>query len=513
MKKAVYGTIYTMDRDHPYAEAMIIEDGLIQYVGSRKGAKALEPQEENDFSEKTILPGFIDTHVHVIPSGLFMDSVDLSAVKNIPEIIEKLRERAEETPEGEWVIGAFFQDKLIEEKRFPNRYELDQATDKHPIFICHNDVHPFSFNSMAVELLSLDPSEEGIVTDENGVMNGLVVDPACMPMQQRIVGQFSDEAILKGCMMVDAYAVSNGVTTVFGKDTLRVLKLREKHKDLFKAEFVPMWMAKDSQDWDGFEELLADEELKDKTCVCIFSDGAFDGYSAAMIEPYEGRPTEFGLLLNTDEEFYDFVRAARDHDLQFSTHAIGDHAIEQVLRVYEKVLKDAPKEDHRFRIEHFELPIKQSIKKAAKLGVALGMQPLLIEICEGMDLSGYKGFIGEKRSGQCSPYRSILDEGLLVGGGTDFPVTPMTPLHGARICMTQPTEEERITLMECLEMNTANAAKLGFLEDRKGVIKPGLEADYIVLDKNPFVVSPEELSGIIVEQTYCKGEMVFCRDE
>lgn len=507
----VYGTIYTMNRHKPCVEAMVVDDcGKILFAGSRFEADAGWSGEVLDFGNKTIMPGFIDTHVHVLPSGLFMRGVDLSGAKNIAEIQKLIRERVENTPKGEWILGAFFQDKLIEEKRFPDRYELDEAAPDNPVFICHNDVHPFSFNSAALELLQLDPSEEGICTDEEGVLNGLVVDPACMPMYEHIYSFFSDEMLIEGCKTLDDYAVENGVTTVFGKDILRVLKLREKYADEFKAEFIPMWMSNGSNDWEGFNELIADEELKKKTCVCTFADGAFDGYSASVIEPYEGRPTEFGMLLNTDEELYKFAKAARDNDMQFSVHAIGDHAIEQVIDVYERVLEEAPKKDHRFRIEHFEQPAKASIKKAAKLGIAMGMQPLLIEICEGMDLSGYSCFIGD-RAAQCSPYRSVLDEGILVGSGTDFPVTPMKPLHGARICMTQPVESERITLMECLEMNTSNAAKMGFLEERKGMIKEGLEADFIVLDANPFAAAVEELSDIKVEKSFRKGKLVFSR--
>lgn len=508
--KKVYGTIYTMNRDMPCVEAMVIDRGKIVFAGSRDEADNLYSCETLNYTGKTILPGFIDSHVHVLPSGLFMKGVDLSGAKNIPQIQSLLKDRAEVTPAGEWILGAFFQDKLIEEKRFPNRYELDKAAPDNPVFICHNDVHPFSFNSAALELLQLDPQQEGICTDENGVLNGLVEDPSCMSMYNHIYSFFSDDMLLEGCKTLDDYAVSNGVTTIFGKDVLRVLKLREAHADELKAEFVPMWMSDGCDDWEGFNELIADETLKSKTCVCTFADGAFDGYSASVIEPYENRPTDFGILLNTNEKLYKFAKAARDNDMQFSVHAIGDHAIEQVIDVYEQVLADAPKKDHRFRIEHFELPTKQSIKKAAELNIALGMQPLLIEICEGMDLSGYSCFIGD-RAAQCSPYRSILDEGLLVGGGTDYPVTPMKPLHGARISMTQPVESERITLMECLEMNTVNAAKLGFLEDRKGMIKEGLEADFIVLDANPFEVSTEQLSDIDVEKTYRKGELVYSK--
>ena len=510
MKKIIYSTIYTMDRDNPVVEAMGIEDDKIFFTGSRKEAQEIMADEILEYPDEVILPGFIDTHVHVIPSGLFMNGADLSKAKNIAEVLEIMKGKADETAEGEWVIGAFFQDKLIEEKRFPDRYELDGVSDKHPIFICHNDLHPFSFNSKALELLKFDPTLDGVCTDENGEPTGLIVDPVCVDSLDLIYSFFSDEDIVKGCKAVDDMAVANGITTVYGKDSIRVLKLREKNKELFNVEFKPMWMTYNTSDWEGLNEILDDEELRSKTTICTFADGAFDGWSASVIEPYKGRPTEFGILLNTDDELYGFVKAARDHDLQFSTHAIGDHAIEQVIRVYERVLKENPKEDHRFRIEHFELPTKQSIKKAAELGIALGMQPLLIEVCEGMDLSGYECFIGE-RAGQCSPYRSILDQGILVGGGTDYPVTPMRPLHSARICMTQPTESERITLMECLEMNTINAAKIGFLEDRKGMICPGMDADFVVLDKNPFSVSVEELSDIKVEKTYARGNLVYSK--
>ncbi len=510
MKKMIYATIYTMDRDHPTAEAMGIEEDRIFFTGTREEAQAIEVDETLAYPDKVILPGFIDTHVHVIPSGLFMTGADLSQAKDLAEVLEILRVKAAETPEGKWVIGAFFQDKHVKEKRFPDRYELDSVSTKHPIFICHNDLHPFSFNSKALELLQFDPALDGICTDENGELTGCVVDPACMDSLERIYSFFSDEDLIRGCKAVDEMAVANGVTTVFGKDSIRVLKLREQNQDLFHAEFKPMWMTYNTGDWEGLQEILEDEALREKTCICTFADGAFDGWSASMIEPYEGRPTEFGMLLHTDEEHYGFAKAAREHDLQFSTHAIGDHAIEQVIRVYERVLKENPKEDHRFRIEHFELPTKPSIKKAAELGIALGMQPLLIEVCEGMDLSGYACFIGD-RAGKCSPYRSILDQGILVGGGTDFPVTPMRPLHGARICMTQPTESERITLMECLEMNTCNAAKLGFLEDRKGMLRPGMDADFIVLDQNPFAVPVEALSDIRVEQTYARGKLVYSK--
>ena len=162
MKKMIYATIYTMDRDHPVAEAMGIEGERIFFTGTREEAQAIEVDEILTYPDQVIFPGFIDTHVHVIPSGLFMTGADLSQAKDLAEVLDILRVKATETPEGKWVIGAFFQDKHVKEKRFPNRYELDSVSTKHPIFICHNDLHPFSVNSTALELLQFEPELDGI---------------------------------------------------------------------------------------------------------------------------------------------------------------------------------------------------------------------------------------------------------------------------------------------------------------------------------------------------------------
>lgn len=499
-----------MNRDFPCTEAVGICGGKIVFAGSRAEARALcSPSTEIlDYGDAAILPGFIDTHVHVLPSGIFEDGVDLSEVKCLDELFFLLRQRAAQIEPGAWIFGTAFQDKKILEKRFPTRKELDAVSSQNPIFICHNDMHPFAFNSAALELLKPDPNDDGVETAPDGSLTGIITDPACMPYMARILDLFPDEILLKGCKRIDEYAVSRGVTTVFGKDCLRVLKLREQHKEDFSVEFVPMWMSQGCDDEEGLNELIADPVLSKKACVCVFADGSFDCYSASVSNPYEGRPTSFGMLLNTNEKLYQFLLKAHQNGLQISCHAIGDHAIEQVLKVYEAIQKKAPRPDARMRIEHFEQPSKASIKKAAELSVALGMQPLLIEICEGMDFSGYSCFIGE-RAKECSPYRSILDAGILIGGGSDYPVTPLEILRGARVCMQNPNPNERISLMECLELNTVNAAKLGFLEHRKGMIAPGMDADLVVLEKNPFAAAADELDDIKIEATYCGGKLAY----
>ncbi|MCR4669305.1 MAG: amidohydrolase [Clostridia bacterium] len=508
----IYGNIITMDPERPRAEALGMRGGKVAFVGSREEAGAFGAAEVIDLGSRTVMPGFIDTHVHVIPSGIFMTSADLSGAADLAEVLIRLEDHAAKVPGKGWVLGAFFQDKLIKEKRFPTRAELDAISRTKPILLCHNDLHPIALNSRALEILKVKPGAEGICVDENGELTGIIEDPACVNMLGDILAKLGIASILDGIIRVDDYAVAHGVTTVFGKDVLDVLLLTDLARDLLKAEFIPMWYSDGCRDIESIQKIAKNRSPRlRKACVCAFADGSFDAHSAATAEPYADRPDTCGILNYTDDEMYDFTMAAHREGLQVSFHAIGDAAVDQVLRVYERVLRDCPREDHRLRIEHFEEPTKEAIAKAAELKVALAMQPLLIEVCERMDFSGYTPFIGD-RVRRCSPYRSVLDAGILVGGGTDFTVTPMDVLHGARICMTHPVEEERITLEECLKMNTCEAAKLGFLEDRKGRVAPGLDADLVVLDRDPYEAaeeSVESLSDIKVLKTFRSGVEVY----
>ena len=509
--KLICGNIYTMDPENPKVEVIGISRGRITFAGSRQGIMGIPASQVLDFGKKTSLPGFIDTHVHVIPAGIFMNGADLSGAADLQDVLGALRQQAEKTTGKDWIIGAYFQDKNIAEKRFPNKDELDAISPDKPLLICHNDLHPIAMNTAALTLLKVDPAKEGVETDGSGALTGKIEDPACVDMLGDILAKMGIASILNGILRVDRYAASHGVTTVFGKDVLDIIRLRSIARPLFKVDFVPMWYSDGCRDLDSLDRFLNEKKLKAGTCVCAFADGAFDGHSAALAEPYTDRPDTCGILNYTDDEMYEFTVRAHRAGQQVSFHAIGDAAIDQVLRVYERVLSECPRKDHRLRIEHFEEPSPSAIKKAAELGVALSMQPLLIEVCERMDFSGYAPFIGD-RVRRCSPYRSVLDAGLLVGGGTDYPVTPMDVLHGAEIALTHPVEEERITLKEYLEMNTVNAAKLGFLESQKGSLTEGKEADFVVLDKDPFEVETEDVSGlseIRILQTFRRGRKIF----
>lgn len=510
MDTIIYGKIYTMDRENPFVRAVGIKDGKIEYVGNKDGLEGLSAERIIDCGEKAVFPGFIDTHVHAVPSGPFMKGVDVSYVKNIKELLDSMREYAKSVEKGRWVFATKFQDKNIAEKRFPTREELDSVSSDHPVMLYHNDTHPFAFNSRGIEIMKLNPAMEGIETDSFGKPTGFVTDPAFMEVADNLIDLFSDDELLDGYHSIDEYAVSNGITTVYTKDYYKILRLFWDHRKEFKTEIKPMLRTRSCSDTDNLGSLMKDEELREQACVCAFADGAFDGYSGSVVEPYEGYPDRFGMLFQSADELYRYFEEPHKAGLQLSCHAIGDNGIIQALNVYQHLLENYPRKDHRHRIEHFEMPKKASIAKAAQLGVALGMQPLLIEVCEGMDMEGYRCFIGD-RVRRCSPYRSILDAGILVGGGSDFSVTAMDPLRSAMICLQHPVESERISLYEALEMFTVNAAKIGFMEKRKGMLKVGMDADIVILDSNPFETEVQKLTEIKVLETLTGGKTAYLK--
>lgn len=508
MKTLVYGNIYTMDCTRPFVEAMCIEDGIIQEIGGRGQFAGQDMDQVLDYSGQFLFPGFIDTHVHTSPCGALMTGVQVHKETTIAGVLAAIQNRAETEPRGQWIFVAGFQDKNMKEKRFPTLEELDQISTRHPIMIIHNDLHPYMCNTCAIERLSLDPAVDGVEANEKNEPTGMVVDPYCMPLLEKISQIMPRDELIGGYLKMDEYAVSNGVTTVFTKDFYPMQRILWENRGKFKTTTHPMIIINGCTNEKDIARVTEDRDFAGRATMCVFADGAFDGWSASMIDPYQGRPDSFGMLYCSDEELYAFVERVHLAGMQASVHAIGDNAIEQVLRVYERVLKKYPRADHRHRIEHFECPTKRAIQKAAELGVALGMQPLLLEVCEGMDMEGYRCFIGD-RVERCSPYRSVLDMGILVGGGSDFSVTEMKPLRAIMIGMLHPVPGERFSLTEGLQMYTCNAAKLGYLENQKGRLVPGLDADFVVLGQNPYTTPTEKIADIPILKTYTSGRLVY----
>jgi predicted amidohydrolase YtcJ len=509
----VKGNVITMVNFRPRAEAIGVKDGKIVIVGSasevEKGAG--KSTQLIDVKDKTILPGFIDSHTHPVFTGTARLGVELFSVKSIAETLEKITQRAKITPPNKWVYCPGYNRFVVKEKRFPSKQELDAISTKHPIAVHHFDGHFCMLNSPALKLLGLSPDMEGVVTDSRREPTGLIEDPASAYTIGGIGGLSGDDEIMEAMMVVAREALEVGITTIHAKDPIENAKLIQKNKDRLPVRTKPMLFFPLFEDEGDLDQVINSDTFGKRACVAVIGDGSVDAHTGAMFEPYSDEPTALGMLYYGDEELYRFVEKAHLAGLQVSIHAESDRSIEQAISTYEKVLEKHPRKDHRHRIEHFEMPLGDHIKRVAQAGVVLAMQPMFLTVGGDSNLDYYRGLFGEERVKRCHPYRSILNEGILVSGGSDSPVTRMNPLGGIQVCVTHPIKEQRIELYEAIKLFTINGAKIGFEEGLKGSIEEGKLADFVVLSEDPHRVPNDKIGDIGVEMTIVGGEAVYKR--
>jgi predicted amidohydrolase YtcJ len=505
----IKANVITVVNQKPRAEAVGVKDGKIVVLGSVSEvmAKAGDSTQILDLEGKTVLPGFIDSHAHPMGTGKNRLGVDLSTVKAVAEALEKIRQRVAATAAGNLIFCPDYNRLQVTEKRYPTRQELDSISREHPIWIQHYDGHFSMINSLAISMLNLTADMEGVETDSQGELTGLLEDPAS-PRPLSNGDNFADEAEgMKALTLVTQEAVSVGITTLFAKEGLENAEFIMKNTKNIPVRIHPMVMP-------GFgaatlDEVINSKSLGDHICICNLTDGSVEGRTAALYEPYADDPTTLGMLYHTDEELYRFVETVHKAGCQISIHAESDRAIDQVLWAYEKVLEKYPRKDHRHRIEHFEVATMKQIRRVARLGVALAMQPMFITVCEGPNLDYYRSLLGPERVKRGHVFRSILNEEILVSGGSDTPVTKMNPLGGIHACVNHPLEEQRIDVYEAIEMFTINGAKIGFEEDIKGSIEEGKLADFVVLSDDPYRVPREKIGEIEVNMTIVGGKIVY----
>ncbi len=502
----IKGNIITVVNQKPRAEAIGIKGDKIVSVGTVKEVEADAGKTTRvlDLKGKAVLPGFIDSHAHPMGTGKNRLGVNLSLVKTVSEALDKIRQRVKKTPPGNLIFCPDYNRQSVAEKRYPSKKELDSISTKHPIWIQHYDGHFSQLNSMAISLLHLTAGMEGIRVDSKGELTGLIQDPAsARPLSSG--DNFIDKSeAMAALTLVAKEAVSVGITTLFAKEGLENAEFIMKNLKKIPVRIHPMLLCRTDLD-----KIISTTPPYDHICVATLTDGSIEARTAALYEPYADDPTTLGVLIYSDEKLYALIEKAHKAGFQISIHAESERAIDQVLWAYEKVLEKYPRKDHRHRIEHFEVVTPKQIKRVARLGVALAMQPMFITVCEGPNLDYYRSLLGDERVKRAHTYRWIMNEEILVSGGSDSPVTKMNPVGGIHALVNHPLKEQRIDVYEAIEIFTINGAKIGFEENIKGSIEPGKMADFVVLSDDPYRVPKERIGDIKVEMTIVGGKVVY----
>lgn len=492
-----------MDAGETRFEAMAMERGIITLVGSDDEAAPLirDGWEARDMKGKTVLPGFIDAHQHLGLTGQVLGGLDFRSASSLDAVAALVAEAGSKAPEGTWVLGYSMNELNLRENRLPRRQDLDKACPERPVMLVHASWHLCALNSMALDILNLPAHLPGMDV-EGGQPTGIVRDPGVLSHVFPTVSTLTPaEVKIARFKAACEAAMREGITTLhcleggeFGPSDTRLVV---EHQGELPINTV-VW----NQVMD-IEETVGLGLPRIGGCIC--ADGAMSAHTAALLEPYSDQPDNCGTLNFTQQAMDDFILKAHKAGLQVAIHCETDAAIEQVLAAMERALAAHPRHDHRHRIEHCEIPTPDQIERMGKAGIIASMQPAFFTHLVVWE--DYVRWFGAERMRWIHPYRTMLNKGVRLCGGSDGPVTPYSPLTGIQAAMLHPVEAERLTPMEAIRMFTLDGAFSGFEEDRRGSIEPGKIADLVILRQDPTVVSPHEISDIEIAAVYVRGEM------
>ena len=511
----INGNIITINPSRPRAQAVAIDNSRIVEVGTNREVKALinDGTTVIDLNGKTVLPGFIDTHIHVAGFGKALAEINLRGVQSIREIQGKLKKRVEKTQEEEWILGRGWDQDRLKEKRYPTRWDLDKVSPNNPVVFTRVCGHVCAVNTKALEKAGITaettppPGGEIDKDPETGEPTGILRENA-MDLVHNVKPEPSEHQLMKACHLACRKAVEAGLTSVHwiisSPAEIRVIQmLRAKGRLPLRVYLLIPVGFLDHLVGLGVSAGFGDHMVRIGGAK-IFADGSLGARTAALHASYSDDPSTKGMMIYSKKKLEELVMKAHRAGLQLAVHAIGDQAIDVVLTALEKTLKKIPREDHRHRIEHASVLSEILISRMKKLGVIASVQPHFV-------VSDFwvADRLGPKRARWTYPFKTLIQEGVQIAGGSDCPVEPINPLLGIWAASSRESfPEERISVDNALRMYTIDAAFASFEEDAKGSIEAGKLADLVVLSRDPRKVPPDEIKDIVVEMTFVGGRMV-----
>jgi hypothetical protein len=510
--------VITLSSKQPKAEAVAVQNGRIVAVGSNEEIREYVGKNTKviDAGGKTVVPGFIDCHVHMTGFGRSLQTIDLRNVNSIRELKEKLHEYARMNPNKRWILGGRWDQERFVEKRYPNRWDLDDAVKDKPVFLTRVCGHVGVVNSKALELAGI--TRETVVDggkvdlDEvSGEPNGILRENA-QELVLKIIPEPSPKELEEACLQACQKAVEAGLTCVHwlvdSADEIRIIqKLCFDGKLPLRVYLgVPVKLLDDLVSL-GFLTGFGNDMVK-VGFVKVFADGSLGARTAALKEPYSDKSDTSGMMLYTQRRLNGVVLKAHRAGLQVGVHAIGDKAIEMSVKAFMKALRACPKVNHRHRIEHCSVLNPELIGWMRRLGLVASVQPHFV-------VSDFwvKERVGVERARWVYPFKTLMEKGVVVASGSDCPVEPINPLLGVWAAVARKSfVEESLTVEEALRTYMVNAAYASFSENVVGVIEVGRFADFVVLSDDLLKISSEKIGDVCVEMTVVGGRVVYRRE-
>jgi hypothetical protein len=535
----INGRIYTMKEEGDRVEAVGVDRGRIVFAGDAASLPSITSKQTIDLKGRAVFPGFGDSHLHFYAWCQNQATVRLEQVKSLEEMAALMKRKAAVVEKGNWIKGTGFDHTKFSENRMPTRHDLDRISTEHPIVIRRCCLHVMVANSLAMQMTGfggpgapgptpagrIPESLKGLIElDADGTLNGIFHEEAADIFDQIVPDPLSDSRERKR-VMAAAFRdmVSKGLTSfhTYVEKVWSREESPETYRELEREGTLPLRVVVSRSEWfDPPERPDVKDPLQKVRCGSykLFTDGSLGAGSAALTEPYSDDPGNCGILAGREELILE-VREAFRRGLQPAIHAIGDRALDLAMDAVETAVREEkPVKGLPVRIIHAQVVRRDQLARLKRLPVVLDVQPVFL--CT--DLYWIESRLGKKRMADTYLWKTLMENGLILAGGSDCPVEEYDPLKGIYAAVTrqdgngfppggwQPSE--KLSVYEALCLFTKNIARTTGDEDVLGTIEPGKFADFTVLEEDPFEVLPGRLKDIRIAMTFVAGELVFKRE-
>ena len=534
-----HGNIYTgvFDPAQPMASskravALAIKGERILAVGPRDEVMKVKGPETKivDLNGRFVMPGFNDAHMHLASAGLEKINVDLKGVKSLDEFRDRILAKVVTAAPGEWITGGGWDETLWPVKVLPTRWDVDEVSSNHPVFLTRVDGHIAVVNTHALSLTNLsmatrDPEGGKVDRDEAGTPTGILRETA-QAIVADLIPNPSDDKRREGIELALADMASHGVTSAQDFSDWENFQIYEElEKEGKLTARISEWLPFN----DSVEELNrkrkshpASDNMLHTGMLKGFMDGSLGSKTAALLEPYSDDPKNSGLPRYEAAKLNAMTKERVLAGYQIGFHAIGDKGVQMALDAFAGAEKAATAAkvkavdggaDYRLRIEHAQVTTPQQISRFKELKVVASMQPSHLLT----DMNWAESRLGAKRAEHSYAWAEFLRRGVALAFGTDYPVEPVTPFRGLYAAVTRMSEDKRktyypaqkLTMEQAITAYTSGAAFAEFEEKQKGKLEPGMLADFVILDQDITSVPPQKVLATKVLQTVVGGKTVY----
>lgn len=522
---------YTLlDNELHRFEALAVQEEKILATGSEDEIQNAYPDFERiNGHKKTLLPGLIDAHAHVMGLGIQELDVNVAGIESLDETLQMIESFASENSDREWITGRGWNQVLWEENEFPAANDLDEVVSDRPVFLTRIDGHAGWANTKAMDLAGIDQETENpgggrINRNEDGEATGVFIDSA-MNLIENVIAEKTEEDYREALQLAMDEMSKHGLTSVHdaGIDTSdwQLYTDFADNNDLTTRIYAMI-----SGTGATFEALSEKGPIKNYgndmlslRSVKLYSDGALGSRGAAMLNDYSDDPGNQGLLFHTQEEMNQMLMKGASKGYQMNVHAIGDAGNRQVLDGFEYLQNELGDQDSlRHRIEHAQVVALEDIPRFEELDLIASIQPTHAT----SDMNMAEERVGSERIQGAYAWQRFLDQGTAIAAGSDFPVEDVNPFYGLYSAVTRKDHEgmppggwyseQSLSRIEALRAFTVDAAYAGHQDHLIGTLEPGKWADFIVIDRDYFEVSTSEIWQIEVLETWVAGKQVYQKE-